>query len=72
MEGLGLLFLLYYTFSVFLIAGLISFGAGTILLGIGCFVDIGVWGRYGLWLMAGGALPCLVCLYIWMKGRLDE
>lgn len=72
MRGLGLLFLLYYAFLVFLIAGLISFCTGAILLIIGCFYDIGLCGKYGLWFMAGGTAPCLICLYVWVKGRSDE
>ena len=72
MKNFEYLVWLFYAFLGFTISGFIAFGAGLILLAIGCFYDIGVWGRYGLWLMAGGALPCLVCLYIWMKGILDE
>ena len=72
MGALGLLLWMYYAFCGFLLTGFVAFGAGLILLAIGCFVDIGDWGRYGLWLAAGGAVPCLIWLYIWTKGRENE
>ena len=68
MKNFEYLVWLFYAFLGFTISGFIAFGAGLILLAIGCFYDIGAWGEYGLWLAVGGALPCLVCLYIWMRG----
>ena len=72
MEGLELLLWMYYAFCGFLLTGFVAFGAGLILLAIGCFYDIGAWSQYGLWLTAGGAVPCLIWLYIMVKGRSDE
>ena len=72
MKNFEYLVWLFYAFLGFTISGFIAFGAGLILLAIGCFYDIGAWGEYGLWLAVGGAVPCLIWLYIMFKGRSDE
>ena len=68
MGGLRFLFWIHYALCGFIVAGFVAFGVGAILLAIGCFADIGAWGQYGLWLMAGGAVPILVWIYIRVKG----